>query len=252
MRAEDEYPRSPGGAATWFDHYFLDYFAPDQSVAGYVAVTVCPLLGQTWYWSALIRPGRQTVYVVDNELPAPSGRSLELRGPGIWQDLVVETPFDHIAVGLEAFGVGLDHPADAYGNMFGDRTALGYELDWDTVGAAVPLDGGYRLPCRVHGEILVGQESHELDGWGHRSHRWGDRPPWAGLEPQAFGRSAAGEFFSGPTDVGAAVGLTYAPVAVPEPGGGDHLALGFGALASGIGWLMMLDPGRQPGGSAPW
>ena len=246
---EDEYPRLPGAASTWFDHYFLDYFAADESVAGYVALTVCPLLGQSWYWTALVRPDRKTVYVVDNELPIASGKTLELRGSGIWQDMVVETPFDHVSVGLEAFGVGLEEPAEAYGNMFGDRTALGYELDWDTVGEPVPLEGGYRVPCRVHGEILVGQESHELDGWGHRSHRWGEQPPWVGLEPQFFGRRSTGEFFAGPLGSTPSTGLSYAPVAVPERGGGHRLALGFGALTPGVGWLMQLDLSNEAGGS---
>ena len=36
----------------------------------------------------------------------------------------------------------------------------------------------YEIPCRVHGEILVGDERIQFDGWGQRDHSWGAARDW--------------------------------------------------------------------------
>ncbi|HKY14522.1 MAG TPA: hypothetical protein VJM33_06320, partial [Microthrixaceae bacterium] len=39
----------------------------------------------------------------------------------------------------------------------------------------------YEIPCRVHGEILVGDRRIEVDGWGQRDHSWGQARDWWAL-----------------------------------------------------------------------
>ena len=36
----------------------------------------------------------------------------------------------------------------------------------------------YEIPCRVEGEILVGEERITFDGWGQRDHSWGAARDW--------------------------------------------------------------------------
>ena len=63
----------------------------------------------------------------------------------------------------------------------GDRVPFGFELDFDTDRAAYlwpPVTPRYEIPCRVHGEILVGDERIEFDGWGQRDHSWGAARDW--------------------------------------------------------------------------
>lgn len=122
------------------------------------------------------------VVLVAADLPMPK-RGLELRGPGIWADHNVEEPLERWSLGLEAFGVGIEvSPGDdlevllaASGtpDLRGDRAPLGWDLEWTSLAAPEP-DGerGYRVACRVEGEVLTGGDARELDGPGERSHHW--------------------------------------------------------------------------------
>jgi hypothetical protein len=131
------------------------------------------------------------VVLVAADLPLPR-RGLELRGPGIWADHNVEEPLERWSLGLEAFGVGIEvGPGDdlevllatsGSPELRGDRVPLGWDLEWTSTGPPVPdppvgagggaVGGGYRVECRVEGELLTGDGGTELDGPGERHHRW--------------------------------------------------------------------------------
>ncbi len=177
----DERRHPPGPEPLWNESYYLDFVSDDAAVGGYIRLGLYPNLGVSWYWACLVGPDRQLATVIEPEAPVPEGESLELRASGLWTDLIVETPLDHMTVGLEAFGVGLDDPLEAYGKMFGDRVPLGFELDWDTDGTPYryPVAERYEIPCLVHGEILAGAEVIDFVGHGQRDHSWGVRDWWA-------------------------------------------------------------------------
>ena len=114
-----------------------------------------------------------------------AGHGLELRGSGLWVDLQCLVPFDHMTVGLEAFAIHLDDPSEALGRLWGERVPFGLDLEWDTTGRLLtPASGAsaqlqsYEFACRVHGDVLVGDERIELDGFGSRRHAWGAAHPW--------------------------------------------------------------------------
>ena len=46
-------------------------------------------------------------------MPAPRNGGLELRTEGLWADHTIETPFDHLSLGCEAFAIQVDDPAEA-------------------------------------------------------------------------------------------------------------------------------------------
>jgi hypothetical protein len=122
------------------------------------------------------------VAVFDHEVALPAGRSLELRAEGLWADHNCEEPLERWSLGLEAFAVGMDDPADAYRGMIGDRVPFGFDLEWETDrGGVYPWIGStrYEVSCNVHGEILVGDETIEFDGIGQRDHSWGVRDWWS-------------------------------------------------------------------------
>lgn len=121
---------------------------------------------------------RPLLTVVDLDVPLPRS-GLDLRTEGLWASAVLETPMEHWTVGLEAFGVTLDDPAEAWRSGWGDRAALGLDLEWETTGAPVSFQGGYHVPCEVHGEVLVDDETMTVAGWGARAHAWGERGWWA-------------------------------------------------------------------------
>lgn len=182
-RPGDELAHPAGPEQLWGESWYLDFAATDGSIGGYVRIGRYPNLDTVWYWACVVGPDRPTVLVVDHEVPLSSGPGvLELRATGLWADHNVETPFQHLSVGLEAFGVAIDDPAEAYRGLRGDRTALGFDLEWETEGEVHHWGPGYdryEIPCRVHGEILVGHERIELDGIGQRDHSWGVRDWWS-------------------------------------------------------------------------
>jgi len=173
----------------WNESYYLDFCAPPPGdapighVGGYVRIGTYPNLGVIWYWACVVGPDRPLVTVIDQTVPLPSAPgSLEIRHDGLWADHNVETPLEHFSLGLEAFGVGLDDPADVYRGAYGDRTPVAFDLEWETDGPVFRYPDilpRYEIPCRVHGEIRVGHETIELDGFGQRDHSWGPRDWWS-------------------------------------------------------------------------
>jgi len=125
------------------------------------------------------------VVLVAADLPMPR-LGLEVRGPGIWADHNIEDPLDRWSLGLEAFGVGIEvDPGDdlevllatsGSPDLRGDRAPLGWDLEWTSIGPPTAdradPDRGYRIECRVEGEILTGDGGREIDGPGERTHHW--------------------------------------------------------------------------------
>src|SRR3954470_21224702 len=176
----DERPHEPGPEPDWEESWWFDFVAagPDGNlVGGFVRLGLWPNHNRAWYWAALVGDGRRYLLVRDEDVPLPRPGRTEVRADGLWSALECETPFDHWTIGLEAFAVALDDPAEAWGDERGDRVGLGFDLEWEAVANPVmaPDAGrGYRQECRVSGEVLAGRdERFTIDGHGARAHRWG-------------------------------------------------------------------------------
>ena len=176
---DDEGRHRPGGGA-WEESWDFTFHTEGAELGGYLRIALHPSSGLAWCWAALVGRRRRLLSVVDAEVALPRGRGLDLRTEGLWAAAELETPMEHWTVGLEAFGVELDDPTEAWRSCRGDRAPLGFDLEWETTGAAVALaDGaGYHLACQVHGEVLVGDATSTVAGWGARSHAWGERRWW--------------------------------------------------------------------------
>lgn len=180
--AADEGAHVPDDDPLWSESYYLDFVSREADLGGYVRIGKYPNLGVIWYWACVVGKDRPLVIVVDHTVPIPAdSESLEIRHDGLWADHNVETPLEHMSVGLEAFGLAHDDPTEVYRAGFGDRTPLGFDLEWETRGRVFRYPDAfprYEIPCRVHGEILVGDERIEFDGLGQRDHSWGQRDWW--------------------------------------------------------------------------
>ena len=179
----DEFRHPHGDDLLWNESYYWDFFSEDLSVGGYVRLGLNPGLQSVWYWACLVGPDRPLVTVVDHDVPLPSSAtSLEVRHDGLWADHAVETPLEHMSINLEAFALCVDDPVEMYRPApRGERVPFGFELDFHTDRAAYlwpPVTPRYEVPCRVDGEILVGDERIEFDGWGQRDHSWGAARDW--------------------------------------------------------------------------
>jgi hypothetical protein len=180
-RHEGRHP--PGPEPLWGESWYFDFTAlagPDW-LGGYVSYCAYPNLGVAWYWAYLVGLGRPLVAVRDHDVALPRGDLLEVRAEGLWSMLTCETPHEHWSIGMEAFAVGMDDPADAYRGERGDRVPLGFDLEWEAVAPVFEYSAvtRYEQSCEVHGEVLVGDERIQIDGSGQRDHSWGVRDWWA-------------------------------------------------------------------------
>lgn len=152
----------------WAESWYSDFAAPDGSLGGYAQLTLWPNLGRSWFWSALVGPDRQPVYLVETDAPLPRPSTLELRAPGLWTEFIEQIPGEHFTVDLEAFAVALDDPEEVFDRGWGDRVPYGLELEWEAEAGTLEV---------VHGQVLVGDEAIEFDGRGRRFH-WEGLPTW--------------------------------------------------------------------------
>ena len=181
MQPSDEQAHAPGPEALWGESWYFDFATPGGDLGGYVRLGLYPNQGVAWYWACLVGENRPLVTVIDHLVPLPRAGSLEIRSEGLWADHTVETAFDHFTLGCEAFAVGVDDPLETYqAELRGDRVPFGLDLEWETEGGVYPFPNTtrYEVPCRVHGEILVGDEQIDFDGVGQRDHSWGVRDWW--------------------------------------------------------------------------
>ncbi len=174
----DERRHQSGPEREWEESWAFDFVSGDGAFGGFVRLALHPGRKRVWYWAYLTRPGRPVVVVRDHDLEVPRGRDLEVRGDGLWAQIICETPFEHWSAGLEAFAVAIDDPARAWGDERGDPTALGLDLEWEMQARPHRLPRpGYAQPAVVHGEVLIGAERLELEGTGWYTHAWGP-PGW--------------------------------------------------------------------------
>ena len=221
LAAADERSHPPGDDPAWGESWSFWWWTADAALGGYVRIGVRPHDGACWYWAALAGAGRPTVLVADQDVRPPRLPSLEGRHEGLWADHTVEVPFDHMTLGCEAFALGTDDPAEVYGAARGDRVPLGLDLEWDTDGSVYAYPPGttrYEIPCRVHGEVLVGDERVEVDAVGQRDHSWGPRDWWTLGWTWTAGALEDGTRFHGTVVRLADVVLPYHPGYVQPPG----------------------------------
>ena len=178
----DEHRHLPDSTELWNESYYMDWFNEDLTLGGYARIGFYPNLNRVWYWACLVGPDRPLVTVIEHEVAMPkSASSLELRHEGLWADHVIEVPNEHMSINLESFGLSLDDPAEVYHDPRGEVVPFGFELDFITDRGAYqwpPITPRYEIPCRVQGQILVGDERIEFDGWGQRDHSWGAARDW--------------------------------------------------------------------------
>ena len=199
-------PADPATAVTWCEVFDLVYFSPQATFGGHITLVRWPVAQRAWFWSAVLGGDHALVSVVDTDARLPSD-SLELRSNGLWADQNCERAFEHWSYGLEAFAVATDAPdqaarhdaepgAGGHVELWGERVPLGHDLEWEVDGPTVTEvasspGAGYSQPGIVHGEVVVGTTTYELDGFGVRSHRWGPRIPPVGAVAR---RGEAGEW----------------------------------------------------------
>jgi hypothetical protein len=211
--AADERRHEPGGERLWDESWYFDFASTDGRLGGCLRLGLYPNLGVAWYWAYLVGDGVGLLTVKHHEARLPKGDVLEVREDGVWSAIHCETAHDHWSVGLEAFAVALDDPADAYAHADGrgQHMPLGFDLEWEAVAPPYTYPGvtRYEQPCRVTGDIAIGADRLSFDGSGRRDHSWGVRDWWRSAWVSTSGALDDGTRFhavsTGPPGFGAAV-----------------------------------------------
>lgn len=138
---------------------------------------------------SILRRDEPLVSLCDADATLPTTGRFEIRTSGLWCEVAELVSGEHATFDLEAFAVELDDPADVHTGAYGNRLALGAELDWETIDGAPVVEGAFA--CGVSGELLIGNDSLEVEGWGWRSFRRGAPEP---VRSEMRGRSATGEW----------------------------------------------------------
>lgn len=178
---EDERRHEPPETATaaWCESFGFDATWGDQRTASaglFARLLLWPRLGRAWWWAGLVRTGEPALVVQEHELQLPKRRLLEVRGDGLWAEPSLGRPYAHWSLGLECFSLTVD--PDALWSGVGDRVPLGFDLDWEMLEpppleAATPTRGRYAQPATVSGQVLVGDDSFDIEATGTRDHWWG-------------------------------------------------------------------------------
>lgn len=197
--AADEGMHPPGSEELWSESFYLDFFDPERRLGGYVRIAFLPNLGKVWYWACLVGPDRPLVMVVDHDIPLPADGSRAIRTGGVRADYDVVSALEHVSLSLTATATTFADPVDVYEAAGGEQVPFGFNLAWETDGGTYPYPGidRYEVPCRVHGEVRVGEETLRIDGWGQRDHSWGERDWWSRAWSWTAGRLDDGTRFHG-------------------------------------------------------
>ena len=177
--AEHRHP--PGVDPLWAEWWHFDFAAPDGSIGGFLRLTLVPHGNSSWYWASIVGEHRPLVAVRHHDVELPRTSELVVRADGLWASVHCETPDEHWSMGLEAFGVRYDDPFEAFGAERGDRTPLGFDLEFEAAGPASPISAtSYAQAGEMFGELLVGRERIPFTGPAHRTHGWGPVDWWGG------------------------------------------------------------------------
>ncbi|CAA9258168.1 MAG: hypothetical protein AVDCRST_MAG50-2720 [uncultured Acidimicrobiales bacterium] len=175
-----EHPHPPGADRRWSEWWHFDFAAPDGSVGGFLRLTLLPHDHVSWYWAYVAGEARPLVAVRHHDVELPRTSELVVRADGLWASVHCETPDEHWSMGLEAFGVAYDDPYEAWGAERGERTPLGWDLEFEAAGPPSSVsDTSYAQDGEMFGELLVGRERIAFSGDARRTHGWGTVDWWA-------------------------------------------------------------------------
>ncbi|MCW2784267.1 MAG: hypothetical protein JWP74_784, partial [Marmoricola sp.] len=181
--AVDEGPHAPGVEPLWNESWYFDAVSPSGDLGLYVRQGRLPHQDACVYTTAIVRPGKPTVMVVDHAAPLPAADDPDstVSTSTISATQHCDEPLHRFSVGLSATGESYDDPAAVLRGEAGVPVPVSLSLVWETDGApyAWRASTRYEIPCRVTGTVEIDGEVIAFDGPGQRDHSWGSRDWWA-------------------------------------------------------------------------
>ncbi len=169
-------------------------WTPDASLG---VISGHRIVGATaWYWAALARVDRPLLHVADFDIAVRADPFI-VKGEALWAEHTCDAPMEQWSVGNETYASAIDDADEAFGRVYGDPTAIAFDLEWYATGRPSPIepagdraaiDVGYEQAGVVHGAIdVLGEPRIELvEVPARRWHRWSPARPGPVGEPQSL------------------------------------------------------------------
>jgi hypothetical protein len=176
---DDDGFHEPGSGAGWEESWTFDWWSEDGAAAGFLRHGAQPAAGVAWFWFYVfpdLRSGRSLVAVRDHDIPLGRWGRFEHRSHGLWFQARPEVPMTAWSIQVEAFGLGVDDPAELAAAEVGRPTALGLDVGFEASAPAVAIgDNHYWQVGTLAGDVLMGPDVVAFDGIAVRQHHWGMR-----------------------------------------------------------------------------
>jgi len=127
------------------------------------------------WWAGLVRAGEPYLYVEELDGTGLRG-GLEIKPPEMWADHVCDVPFRQWSLGVEAHGVLLDDPTEAWRRAHGIPVPLTFDVEWYATAEPQPEPAGRGAGYRQVGEVDVQVQLLDgvlaFEGPAERVHVW--------------------------------------------------------------------------------
>jgi len=180
---DDEGRHAAGPEALWNESWYFDAVSDSGDLGLYVRLGRLPNQDVCLYTACICGPERPSIMLVDAAAPLPAADDDA-------QAISVERfeAEQRCEAQLERFRVVLDGAAEAHADPAaplraeaGEPLDVALDLVWETDGVpyAWRQSTRYEIPCRVSGQVRIGDDRLSFSGVGQRDHSWGSRDWWA-------------------------------------------------------------------------
>jgi Ecdysteroid kinase-like family len=177
---DDELAHAPTDEPLWSESWYADFADAAQGLGGWFRIGLIANQRNALVHVLLCGPDMPTV-AVDAEVPLPADPWV-VRTDAFEVGHSASAPLQAYRVDVRARARSYPDPAALLRGEPGSPVDVTMNLVWATDGAPYKyrLTTRYEIPCRVSGNVTIGDTSYRVDSVpGQRDHSWGVRDWWS-------------------------------------------------------------------------
>lgn len=177
---DDELAHAPTDEPLWSESWYADFADAAQGLGGWFRIGLIANQQNALVHVLLCGPDMATV-AVDAEVPLPAD-PWAVRSGAFELGHCAEVPLQAYRVDVRGRGQAYPDPSALLRGEPGTPVDVTLNLVWATDGVPYKyrLTTRYEIPCRVSGDVTIGDTSYRVDSVpGQRDHSWGVRDWWS-------------------------------------------------------------------------
>jgi hypothetical protein len=176
----DEFRHPPVDEPHWSESWYFDAVSDDGGLGVYTRTGLVAGRGTALFTAAIVRPGGETILVVDADAALPDDPAQTLRTSAFVASQECLEPLRRYRVRVNGTGRRHADRAAPLRAEAGDAIEIALDLHFETDGTPYrwQLTSRYEIPCRVTGTVTVDGVTTPFAGPGQRDHSWGPRDWW--------------------------------------------------------------------------